>query len=128
VGLAALLALAVAVTALALSGSTNKRADTGRAAPPGKLIATVTASGQVTVTTPSGGAVTQIRSGRYTVLVRVNSPEAGFRLSGPGVQHATSTHFTGLAVWGVRFVKGTYHYASDRGAGAHAMAHLISVH
>jgi hypothetical protein len=127
VGLAALL-VAVAVTVLALSGSTKKRADTVRAAPPGKLMATVSASGRVTVTTPNGDAVTHLRNGRYAVLVTVNSPEAGFRLSGPGVHHATSAGFTGLAIWGVRLLKGTYRYESTRGAGGRSTAHVISVY
>jgi len=92
-------------------------------------MATVDASGRVTLTTPIGDAVSQIPSGRYTLLVRVNSPEAGFRLSGPGVRHATSAGFTGLAIWGVRFLEGrTYRYESTRGTNARPAAHLISVY
>ncbi len=127
-GLAALLVAAVAVGVLALSGSTKKGPDTVRAAPAGKLMATVSASGRVTLTTPNGDAVTHLRNGRYEVLVTVSSPEAGFRLSGPGVQHTTSAGFTGLAIWGVRFVKGTYRYESRRGAVGRATAHVISVY
>jgi hypothetical protein len=85
-------------------------------------MATVNPSGAVTLTTSSGHAVTRLRSGRYTLLVSVNSSAAGFRLSGPGVEHSTSAQFTGLAVWGVHFLRGTYRYRSSRGGAAHVIS------
>jgi hypothetical protein len=124
--LAFAVALALAVAGVVLFGGT-KRAEPARRTAPPKLIATVTASGQVTLTTPSGRSVTVLPSGWYTVRVRVNSSSADFCLTGPTVRHATHTHFTGEAIWGVHFIKGTYRYNNACGDGSHATMHVISV-
>ena len=82
--------------------------------PPARLTATVSASGQVSLSRANGKAVTRLRSGWYTLSVSTSSPGADFKLIGPGVRHRTRMHFTGITVWGVHFVKGTYRYMSDQ--------------
>jgi len=121
---AVLAVLGVGVAAVLLSGVTKKSGPAHQSNPP-ELMATVAASGEVTLTL-KGRPVTRLHSGVYTVLVRVSSSTAGFRLTGPGVDHTTRAHFVGLALFGVRFVTGTYSYASN--GGAHTIAHAISVY
>jgi hypothetical protein len=118
--------LAVGLAALALSGTTKTSEPARKTTPPPQLTGTVSASGQVTLTASDGHAVTRLSSGRYTVLITVSSNNADFQLTGPAVQHTTSAHFTGIAIWGVDFVKGTYRYGSNRSGGARA--HVISVY
>jgi len=113
---------------VALSGSGGKTQPVAKATPPAKLTAMVSASGEVTLTASDGRAVTRLPSGRYTVLVNVNSSDADFHLTGPSVNHATRADFTGVALWGVRFVKGTYRYMNDRDARGAAAAHVVSVY
>jgi len=120
--------LAVAAVAIVLSASSNK-AKPAKPAPqtaPPELTATVSGPGQVTLSF-NGHAVTHLRRGLYTVLVRVDSSDAGFHLSGPGVDHRTGTRFVGLALWGVHFVRGTYHYTDDR-SGSGSMTHVVTVY
>jgi hypothetical protein len=110
------------VVAVLLSGTSNKPKpkSVSQAVPP-KLTATVSGRGQVTLSS-DGRAVTRLRRGLYTVLVRVDSSDAGFRLTGPGVDHRTGPHFVGLALWGVHFVRGTYRYTDDRGSTGHVVS------
>jgi hypothetical protein len=125
--------LAVGVAALAACGTSTtpqkpapqKPART--TTPPRMLTATVSALGEVTLTASNGHAVTRLPSGRYTVLVTVNSSNADFHLTGPTVQRTTGAHFVGIAIWGVDLIKGTYRYENNR-SGAHTSAHLISVY
>jgi hypothetical protein len=120
--------LALGAVGFALFGGGVKKAQPARnrTAPP-KLVATVTASGEVTLTTPNGQAVTVLPSGWYTVHVRVNSSSANFCLTGPAVRQTTRAHFTGEAIWGVHFIKGTYRYESACGDSSRATTHVISV-
>jgi len=126
--LAVAVVLALVAAGAVLFGA-GKKAEPGsnRTAPP-KLIATVTASGQVTLTAPNGHPVTRLPSGWYTVLVRVNSSNADFHLTGPTVRQTTRTHFTGEALWGVHFIVGTYRYENAHSGSSHATMHLISVY
>lgn len=123
---AAVLAVTAAGFALFGGGAKKTQPARNRTAPP-KLVATVTASGQVTLTTPNGRPVTVLPSGWYTVHVRVNSSSANFCLTGPAVRHATRTHFTGEAIWGVHLIKGTYRYENACGDSSRAAMHVISV-
>jgi hypothetical protein len=93
---------------------------------PIKLIATVEASGDTTLTTEAGRPVTRMRSGWYTVFVRVNAVGADFHLTGPSVDSVTKSKIPGVALWGIHFKKGAYHYMNDH--DAHAQAHALSVY
>jgi len=128
---AALAVLAVAVGAGGCDSSGGASgASTQPTAPntpaPRKLNATVEANGQVTLTTPDGRAVTRLQNGLYTITVTVNSTRADFHLTGPGVQRATGPHVASLALWGVQFLTGTYHYFNDQ--NSRATTHAISVY
>jgi hypothetical protein len=117
---------AVAAVAIGACAMATAPADArGPTAPP-KLTATVGASGQVGLTDRNGHAVTRLRRGWYTLLVRVNSGRADFRLSGPGVNRATRTHFTGEALWGIHFLRGTYRYYNDH--SVRAATRVVSVY
>ena len=115
IALAAVLALAAAASALAGLARPARVAKNG---PPPRLTATVSTSGAVSLTDARGHAVKRLRHGWYTVAIMVNSPNADFHLTGPKVQRVTRPRFTGVAIWGVHFLKGTYRYMSDRGARA----------
>jgi hypothetical protein len=111
-----------------LAASTGRQQPVRKTTAPPKLTATVSASGEVTLTTSDGRALTRLPSGRYTVLVSVNSGDADFHLTGPAVNHATHAHFIGVALWGVHFVKGTYRYTNDRGPHGAGTTHVVSVY
>jgi hypothetical protein len=123
---ALLTVLAVAIAAVVLSETTKKSEPTRLSTPP-ELTATVNGPGQVALTS-NGHPVTRLHSGVYTVLVTVDSSNADFHLTGPGVDHTTGAHFVGLALWGVHFVKGTYSYTDNRSASARMTTHVISVY
>jgi hypothetical protein len=125
--LAFVVVLALGAAGVVLFGASKKAKPGANRTPPPRLIATVTASGQLTLTTANGQAVTVLPSGWYTVHVRVNSGNAAFCLTGPTVRYATRTHFIGEAILGVHFIKGTYRYESACGDGSHATTHVIPV-
>lgn len=77
------------------------------AATSNRIVATVTASGAVSVTPRSGTA------GTYTVSVRDRSRRSGFHLKGPGVNRSTTRPFTGTATWHITLTSGTYRYFTD---------------
>jgi hypothetical protein len=56
----------------------------------------------------------------------VDSSRADFHVSGPGLHRTTRAHFTGEALWGIRLLKGTYRYYSDR--SVRATTHFVSVY
>jgi hypothetical protein len=122
------IALAVAVAVLTLSGGDKIGQPSHTATPPGKLTATVGALGEVTLTDSSGHAITRLPSGRYTVLVTVNSSDGDFHLTGPSVRRTTAAHFVGLTIWGVHLLKGTYRYENNRSGRGHDTAHVIAVY
>jgi hypothetical protein len=95
-------------------------------APSNKLLATVSTTGQVTLTDSGGHTVTRLHSGWYSIFVTVNAAGADFHLTGPGVDSATKAKIPGVAIWGLHFPKGTYRYMNDRDAGA--TTHVLSVY
>jgi hypothetical protein len=125
----ALAVSAVAVGAVGcgggVSGASNQPTASNTPAPT-KLNATVEANGQVSLTTPTGGAVTHLHNGLYTIMVTVNSTTADFHLTGPSVQRTTRAHVASVAIWGIQFLKGTYHYLNDQ--NPRASTHTISVY
>jgi len=123
---AALAVLAVAVGAGGCGSSGASGASTQQPTASRKLNAIVEANGQVTLTTPDGRAVTRLQNGLYTITVTVNSTTADFHLTGPGVQRATRPHVASLALWGIQFLTGTYHYFNDQ--NPRATTHAISVY
>ncbi len=95
-------------------------------APSNKLLATVSTTGQVSLTDSGGHSVTHLRSGWYSIFVTVNAAGANFHLTGPGVDSATKAKIPGVAIWGLHFPKGTYRYMNDR--DARATTHVLSVY
>jgi hypothetical protein len=96
-------------------------------APTNKLLATVsTTGGEVTLTDPGGRTITHLRSGWYTIFVRVNAASADFHLTGPSVDSATKARVPGVALWGIHFLKGTYRYMNDHDVPA--TIHVLSVY
>jgi len=93
---------------------------------PPQLSALLSSSGEVSVTNSDGQPITQLASGHYTLSINVESPSGDFRLIGPGFQRRTRPHFTGIVLWGIHFLKGTYRYL-DGDARKHATVHVISV-
>jgi hypothetical protein len=67
-----------------------------------------------------------VPSGWYTVFVTVNAVRADFHLTGPSVNSATKSNVPGVALWGIHFLKGTYHYANDR--DPRAASRVLSVY
>lgn len=96
-------------------------------APTNKLLATVSTTGrEVTLTDSGGRAITHLRSGWYTIFVTVNTTGADFHLTGPSVDSATKAKISGVALWGIHFLKGTYRYMNDR--DARVTTHVLSVY
>ena len=127
-GLATVLAVAAAAVLAACGSASKPEHARKKTTAPGELTATVSASGQVTLTSPSGAAVARLPSGRYTLQVTVNSSTADFNLTGPALHQATTPHFVGIALWGVDFVNGTYHYGNDSSASGRAATHAFTVY
>jgi hypothetical protein len=124
-------ALAAATTGCGKSSSSQSSGGSGGSGAetsPTKLLATVEPSGQVTLTTPAGLALTRLHSGWYSVYVTVDAAGgADFHLSGPSVDEVTKSKVPGaVALWGIHLFKGTYHYMNDH--DAHATSHVLSVY
>ncbi len=131
----AVLAIAGAAVALAgggcgggVSGASKQAAasKTEAPAPTNKLLATVSATGQVTMTDSGGRIVTRLRSGWYSIFVTVNAAGADFHLTGPSVDSATKAKVPGVALWGIHLLKGAYRYMNDR--DARATTRVLSVY
>jgi hypothetical protein len=95
-------------------------------APANKLLATVSTTGQVTLTDSRGRAVTRLHSGWYSIFVTVNAAGADFHLTGPSVDSATKTRVPGVALWGLHLLTGSYRYMNDR--DARATTRVLSVY
>jgi hypothetical protein len=128
------LAIAGAAVALAtvgcgsgVSGASATSKKTEAPSPTNKLLATVsTTGGQVALTDSGGRTLTRLRNGWYTIFVTVNAAGADFHLTGPSVDSATKAKVPGVALWGIHFLRGTYHYLNDRNASA--TTHVLSVY
>jgi len=96
--------IAVVAAAAALA------ANAGAATP--KLTATVLLS--FGMNAGSGGKkVTRLKAGTYTILVKDEAGDHDFRLSGPGVDKATSVAGEGTFRWRVKLKPGTYTFVCD---------------
>jgi hypothetical protein len=93
---------------------------------PPRLSGLLSPAGEVSLTDSNGQPITHLQSGRYTLSINVESADGNFRLIGPQIRRRTRPHFTGIVLWGVNFVKGTYRYL-NQAAGKHATVHVISV-
>src|SRR5687767_6515001 len=61
----------------------------------------------------NGNLVTKVSPGTYDVVVRDLSDEHNFRLTGPGVNRATSVEGQGNVTWTVTLQNGTYTLLCD---------------
>jgi hypothetical protein len=81
------------------------------------LVATVGASGALSLRTSRGARVTRLKAGRYRIRVNDRSARHNFHLRGHGVNRKTGIGFRGTVTWTVAFHKGvTYRYTCDRHA------------
>lgn len=104
----ALAALLAAGLAAGLAGATTQQTAAS-------LVARVGTNDTFTIslTDGSGNPVTQLVEGTYTITVHDESTIHNFRLSGPGVNMATTVAGTGDATWTVTFAQGSYGYVCD---------------
>ena len=85
---------------------------TGQAAVP-KLVGTVGPGFTITLT-KGGTKVTKLKAGKYSITVSDLSNAHNFRLTGPGVNKATSVGGKGKTTWTVKLQKGTtYSFVCD---------------
>ena len=101
-----LAATGIAALAAALFGA----AGAGAAVP--KLVASV--SDPLNISLTKGGVkVTKLKAGKYTIVVQDKASDHNFRLTGPGVNKATTVSGKGTTTWTVTLKKGTYTYVCD---------------
>lgn len=100
------LLVSVIVVALAASGTASAQ---------NELVGTV-GSASISLTMSSGGSVTRLAPGTYTITVRDQSADQNFHLTGPGVSIATEVEFVGTRTFTVTFREGRYTYVSDADA------------
>ena len=101
-----LAATGIAALAAGLFGATGA----GAATP--KLVASV--SDPLNISLTKGGVkVTKLKAGKYTIVVQDKASDHNFRLTGPGVNTATSVKGKGTFTWTVTLKKGTYKYVCD---------------
>jgi plastocyanin len=89
---------------------------------PTALAGTPTLNGTVgpgfTITLTQGGKkVTKLKAGTYVFKIADKAGDQNFRLSGPGVNKATSVGGKGTFTWKVKLKKGTYKFVCDPHAG-----------
>lgn len=97
------LAVAAAVSALALTG----------VAQAGSTLTGTVGPGFTITLTQGGKKVTSLKAGAYTIAIADKSNIHNFHLSGPGVNKSTSIGGTGSTTWKVTLKKGTYKYVCD---------------
>lgn len=68
---------------------------------------------RIALRTVAGKAVTRLRPGRYTFVVRDRSTAHNARLRGAGASRATSVPFVGVRTWTVTLRKGTLTFLCD---------------
>jgi hypothetical protein len=124
---AAFIASIAAIVALAFRGTGSDQPHVAPSGPaPTRLDATVASTGQVTLTSSRGRAISKLPSGTYTIVVRVNSTHADFHLTGPNINRTSKAGVASLGLWGVQLVRGTYRYTNDR--DPRATAHVVTVY
>jgi plastocyanin len=101
-----LAAAGIAALAAGLLGAAGARA----AVP--KLVASVSDPLNISLT-KGGMKVTKLKAGKYTIVVQDKASDHNFRLTGPGVNKATSVKGKGTTTWTVTLKKGTYTYVCD---------------
>ena len=67
----------------------------------------------ISLSGPSGGAVTQLDPGPYTVQVQDLAPDHNFHLRGPAVNQATGVEEVENVTWDVTFANGVYTLVCD---------------
>jgi plastocyanin len=82
------------------------------AAAGGKLVAVVADPTKITLT-QGGKKVTKLKAGTYTITVKDLASDHNFRLTGPGIDKATSVKGKGTFTWKVTLKKGKYTYVCD---------------
>lgn len=85
----------------------------GAAADSVTLVATVGPGAVISLTHADGSRVVSLDPGTYDVVVHDRDEEHNFRLTGPGVNRATSVEATGTETWTVTLVAGTYRFVCD---------------
>ena len=67
----------------------------------------------ISLTDATGGRVTHLDPGDYTIKVDDLSAEHNFDLTGPGVDKSTGVTDIGQQTWNVTFTNGTYKFQCD---------------
>jgi plastocyanin len=98
--------LAIAVVAAATV------AGNGTAATPPKLQGSVSDPVNISLTF-RGKKVSNLKAGKYTIVVKDIAGDHDFHLKGPGVDRTTTVGGTGTWRWNVTLRKGTYTYVCD---------------
>jgi len=83
----------------------------------GRLFATVSRTGHVSLRNRAGTVVRKVQAGSYLVVVRDRSKRQDFHLVGlepNALDKTTSLVFVGTVRWTVSFQPGGYNYYSDR--------------
>lgn len=101
-------AAALAAAALALAA-----APALQAAPSITTLQATVGPGFTITLTKGGKAVKKLKAGRYRIVVRDLSEIHNFRLTGPGVNRATSVPREGTFTWTVTLARGSYTYICD---------------
>jgi hypothetical protein len=78
-----------------------------------ELMAAVGPGFSIRLSHPDGSIVTKIDPGTYDIVVRDQSEEHNFHLSGPGVDRFTEVEAIATVTWTVTFVEGRYEYVCD---------------
>lgn len=78
-----------------------------------RLLATVGPGASIGMSDANGARLLNIDPGTYEILVRDQSDEHNFHLSGPGVDRATDVEFVGQELWTVTLREGTYRFVCD---------------
>jgi plastocyanin len=97
---------AAALTAAALA------ATAGAATNATKLVASVSDPVNISLKL-AGKKVTKLKAGKYTISVKDTSSAHNFRLTGPGVNKATSVTAKTTTTWTVTLKKGKYTFVCD---------------
>jgi len=96
---------------------------------PKRLVVTAGPAEVITLRTPAGKRVRQLKIGTYTFVIRDRSRSHNVRLRAPGYNRATTLRFVGTQTWRVRLSRtGTLRYSCDPHAadGMRGSARIVS--